>query len=134
MTRRETAEASAARWEQVEVVERAGPDGVARFTGRLVLPVAKGDRAGRRRGRVVWLSAPAVEVLRELEPAPGCGLVFPPPAGRRDMGRVLRGCWAVLCELAGLGRDVVPWTGCTGTGGSRRSSRGRSAWGATSSG
>lgn len=102
-------EAMGARWEHVELLERHGPDGAARVTARLVLPTAKGDRGGRRRGRVVWLSAPALEILRRLEPVPGSALLFPSP---RTGGRVstIKRWWGRVRELAGLGEDVVPYT------------------------
>lgn len=102
-------EARHARWDQVELLEQPGEDGSVRWLGRLVLPRAKGDRGGRTRGRTIWLSAEAVEVLRSQAPIEGNPHIFPGSLPGREL-RWLRNAWVRIRDLAGLPPEVVPYS------------------------
>jgi len=70
--------------------------------GAILLPISKGDRKGRKRGRALWLGPRSLEMVRQI--APASGPLFPSvcaadESDRSGYNRYER-AWARLCKLA----------------------------------
>jgi integrase len=75
----------------------------------ILLPSAKGDRSGRRKGRPIWFGTRSAEILRSR---PDSGPLFPTLAARGDEDRAgynrYERAWARICKLAGI-KGATPY-------------------------
>jgi integrase len=79
--------------------------------GAILLPYAKGDRAGRKKGRAIWLGPKSLEIVRQFA---GSGPLFPSVCPESEEDRrgyqKLQRAWLQVCRIAGI-KDASPY--CT---------------------